>query len=119
MVIIALEIVKGEFGRAYAAIIKDGSSASFKSFFEKHIGKDADVVTDEWAGYTPLKSTYKKLTQIPSNDGKNFPELHLHIMNHRCEECTTIAAKNGYKDIWTSTISGLIDETVWKLSLMC
>jgi len=95
LVIIALEIVKGEFGRAYAAIIKDGSSASFKSFFEKHIGKDADVVTDEWAGYTPLKSTYKKLTQIPSNDGKNFPELHLHIMNikswlrgihHHCSE---------------------------------
>jgi len=95
LVIIALEIVKGEFGRAYAAIIKDGSSASFMSFFEKYIDKDADVVTDEWTGYTPLKSTYKKLKQIPSNDGKNFPELHLHIMNikswlrgihHHCSE---------------------------------
>jgi hypothetical protein len=95
LVIIALEIVKGEFGRAYAAIIEDGSSASFKSFFEKYIDKDADVVTDEWTGYMPLKSTYKNLKQIPSNDGKNFPELHLHIMNikswlrgihHHCSE---------------------------------
>jgi ribosomal protein L37E len=95
LVIIALEIVKGEFGRAYSAIIKDGSSASFKSFFEKYIDKDADVITDEWTGYMPLKSSYKNLKQIPSNDGKNFPELHLHIMNikswlrgihHHCSE---------------------------------
>jgi hypothetical protein len=95
LVTVALEIVKGDFGRAYAAIIKDGSSASFMSFFEKYIDKDADAVTDEWTGYMPLKSTYKKLKQIPSNDGKSFPELHLHIMNikswlrgihHHCSE---------------------------------
>jgi hypothetical protein len=95
MVIIALEIVKGECGRAYAAIINDGSSESFKPFFEKYIDKDADVVTDEWTGYMPLKSIYKKLKQIPSNGGKSFPELHIHIMNikswlrgihHHCSE---------------------------------
>jgi transposase-like protein len=81
LVIVALEIVKGEFGRAYATIIKDASSVSFKPFFEKYIDKEADVVTDEWNGYMPLKATYKKLKQIPSNDGKSFPELHIHIMN--------------------------------------
>jgi hypothetical protein len=95
LVIIALEIVKGEFGRAYAATIKDGSSASFKPFFERYIDKDADVVTDEWTGYVPLKSAYKKLRQLPSNKGKSFPELHIHIMNikiwlrgihHHCSE---------------------------------
>jgi len=95
LVIVALEIVKGGFGRAYAANIKDASSASFRPFFEKHIDKNADVVTDEWAGYKPLKSIYKNLRQIPSNDGKSFPELHIHIMNikswlrgihHHCSE---------------------------------
>ena len=95
LVIIALEVVKGDFGRAYAMTIKDASPASFKSFFEKHIDQDADVVTDEWTGYMPLKSTYKKLKQVPSNEGKNFPELHIHIMNikswlrgihHHCSE---------------------------------
>ena len=95
LVIVALEIVKGGFGRAYAATIKDASSASFKPFFEKYIDKDAEVVTDEWAGYIPLKSTYKKLEQVPSNKGKGFPELHIHIMNiktwlrgihHHCSE---------------------------------
>ena len=95
LVIIALEIVKGGFGRAYAATIRDASSDSFKPFFEKYIDKDADIVTDEWAGYKPLKSTYKKMRQVPSNNGKSFPELHIHIMNikiwlrgihHHCSE---------------------------------
>jgi transposase-like protein len=95
LVIIALEIANGGFGRAYAAVIKDASSDSFKPFFEKYIDKDADVVTDEWAGYKPIKSTYKKMRQIPSNSGKSFPELHIHIMNikswlrgihHHCSE---------------------------------
>jgi hypothetical protein len=82
LVIIALEIAKGGFGRAYAATIKDASSTSFKPFFEKYIDKDAEIVTDEWTGYKPLKSTYKKMRQVPSNDVKSFPELHIHIMNH-------------------------------------
>jgi transposase-like protein len=95
LVIVALEIAKGGFGRAYAATIKDASSDSFRPFFEKYIHKDAEVVTDEWAGYLPLKSTYKNLKQIPSNKGKSFPELHIHIMNikswlrgihHQCSE---------------------------------
>jgi len=98
LVIIALEIVKGvkgSFGRAYAAVIRDASSNSFKPFFEKYIDKDADVVTDEWTGYKPLKSTYKNMRQVPSNNGKSFPELHIHIMNikiwlrgihHHCSE---------------------------------
>ena len=95
LVIVALEIVKGDFGRAYAATIKDASSDSFKPFFERHIDKEAEVVTDEWTGYKPLKSTYKKMRQVPSNKGKSFPELHIHIMNikswlrgihHHCSE---------------------------------
>ena len=95
LVIVALEIVKGGMGRAYAEIIQDASSASFKPFFEKYIDKEAEVLTDEWAGYMPLKSIYKKLRQVPSNDGKSFPELHIHIMNikawlrgihHHCSE---------------------------------
>ena len=68
-------------GRAYAQIIEDASSKEFQPFFRSYIDKVADVVTDEWAGYSPLKKEYKNLKQIPSNDGKNFPDLHIHIMN--------------------------------------
>ena len=95
LVIIALEIAKEGFGRAYAENIKDASSASFKPFFEKHIDREAEIVTDEWTGYLPLMSIYRKMRQVPSNKGKGFPELHIHIMNiktwlrgihHKCSE---------------------------------
>ena len=40
----------------------------------KHISKTAQVTTDEWKGYKPIKDF--DITQIPSNNGKNFPTLH-------------------------------------------
>ena len=81
LVVVALEKVKDGVGRAYAQIIEAASFEEFKPFFKSYISKEANVVTDEWAGYLPFKKEYKKLKQIPSNDGKNFPDLHIHIMN--------------------------------------
>ena len=81
LVVVALEKVKDGVGRAYAQIIESASSEEFKSFFKDYISKQANVITDEWTGYLPLKKAYKHLKQIPSNDGKNFPDLHIHIMN--------------------------------------
>ncbi|PWH85221.1 four helix bundle protein [Brumimicrobium oceani] len=34
------------------------------SIFEDHISTEANVVTDGWASYQPLKETHKKLKQI-------------------------------------------------------
>ena len=81
LVIVALEKVNNGVGRAYAQIIEAASAEEFKPFFENHIAKQANVITDEWAGYSPLKKEYNNLKQVPSNDGKNFPDLHIHIMN--------------------------------------
>jgi hypothetical protein len=82
LVIVALEKLPfNRVGRAYAQIIENGSSASFRPFFEAHISKDAEVITDEWTGYSPLMKDYPKLKQIPSNRGKNQPDMHIHIMN--------------------------------------
>lgn len=81
LVVLALEILNDGVGRAYAQVIEDTSANSFRPFFEKHIEKDAVIKTDEWAGYTPLKKQYSKMMQIPSNSGKGFAELHIHIMN--------------------------------------
>src|SRR5680860_19796 len=81
LVVVALEKVKGGVGRAYAQVIEHASAKEFKPFFNDHISKDANVVTDEWTGYIPLKKQYPKLLQIPSNDGASFPDLHIHIMN--------------------------------------
>lgn len=82
MVIVALEKLPfNPVGRAYVQIIENGSSASFRPLFEAHISKDAEVISDEWTGYSPLKKDYPKLKQIPSNRGMNQPDMHIHIMN--------------------------------------
>ena len=59
----------------------DASSKSFRPFFETYIDKNAIIVTDEWNGYIPLKKDYPNLSQRSSNDGKGFPQMHIHIMN--------------------------------------
>lgn len=86
LVVVAVEIVgkkKGGVGvgRAYAWVIPNASSKSFKPFFNAHISKNARVITDEWTGYIPLKADYPNLEQVKSNKGKGLPELHNHIMN--------------------------------------
>lgn len=81
LVVVALEKVKDGVGRAYAQIIAAASSEEFKPFFKTYIDKAANVITDEWIGYLPLKKDYKNLKQIPSDEGRNFPDLHIHIMN--------------------------------------
>ena len=49
-------------------------SKSLRTIFDKHISKTAQVTTDKWKGYKPIKDF--DITQISSNDGKNFPTLH-------------------------------------------
>jgi hypothetical protein len=82
LVVVALEILEGKgVGRAYAKVIERASGTEFKPFFNAHISKNAKITTDEWKGYLPLKKEYPELKQIPSNNGANFPELHIYIMN--------------------------------------
>lgn len=70
-------------GNAYAKIISDFSTESLKPIFEDHISTTANVITDGWSAYQPIKSTHKKLKQIDSNNGANFKELHIQIRNFK------------------------------------
>lgn len=81
LVVFALEVIDGGVGRAYAEVIEHASSKELGAFLRKYVSKEAKVVTDQWPGYTPLKSEYPKLEQVSSDGGKNFIDLHLHIMN--------------------------------------
>ena len=91
LIVVALEIVKGGVGRAYAQVIDDASATSFRPFFHKYISRDAKVVTDEWNGYKPLMNEYS-IEQRKPEDGKA---------------------------ILMSTISGIIGATRWTQSSMC
>lgn len=81
LVVVALEKVQEGVGRAYAKVIEASSSNEFKPFFIDYINKEAKVTTDEWNGYKPLIKEYPNLIQIPSANGNNFPDIHIHIMN--------------------------------------
>ena len=67
-------LTQGKVKRFYALKIPDFSSKSLRRIFDKHIDKTAYITTDEWKGYRPIKDF--NITQISSNDEKNFPTLH-------------------------------------------
>ena len=74
-VLCAMELTdRGKVKRFYALKIPDFSSKSLRTIFDKHISKTAQVTTDQWKGYKPIKDF--DITQIPSNNGKYFPTLH-------------------------------------------
>jgi hypothetical protein len=81
MIVVALEVLDKGVGRAYAEIIEKANSKELGNFMKKHIDNKAHIVTDEWRGYLPLKKEYRNLKQVKSEEGKNFKEIHIHIMN--------------------------------------
>lgn len=81
LIVVALEILDSGVGRGYAEIIENASAKELRSFLSKYVSKEAKVISDEWRGYTPLKADFEKLEQVTSNDGKNFKDIHIHIMN--------------------------------------
>jgi hypothetical protein len=80
-VVMAIEVRDGIVGNAYARVIGDFSSKSLKDIFDRHISHDAEVRTDGWRGYSPLRRIYTRLTQKYSDKGANFPEIHIQIRN--------------------------------------
>jgi len=78
--VIAVELSdKNQIKRVYVKAIDDYSAKSLTPIFEAHISKTAKVITDKWRGYEPLKKEYD-IEQKLSNNGKNFKELHIVIM---------------------------------------
>lgn len=74
-IVCAIELTdKGKVKRFYANKIEDYSAKSLRTIFDKHISESAQVTTDDWKGYRPIKDF--NIKQIPSNKGKNFPILH-------------------------------------------
>lgn len=81
LIVLAVEIIEDGVGRAYADVIEHSSAIELGGFLTKYVSREAEVVSDKWKGYTPLKKEFINLKQVASEDGKNFKELHIHIMN--------------------------------------
>ena len=79
-VVIAVELSnKHQIKWVYVKSIDDYSAKSLTPIFEEHISATAQIVTDKWRGYSPLKKQYN-IKQKLSENGKNFKELHIVIM---------------------------------------
>jgi hypothetical protein len=99
----------GKVRRMYAMRIDDYSSKSLSTIFEKHIGKEAKVTTDEWRGYRPIMKEYS-IEQIPSNNGQNFKALHTMIHQVKSWIRTT------YSWVSPSNIDRYFDEFCYRLN---
>ena len=67
-----MELFKGQSLLEFTGRFK--TDLDCEEYLDKHISKTAQVTTDEWKGYKPIKDY--NITQKPSNNGKNFPTLH-------------------------------------------
>ena len=82
LVVIGIEKKKKGVSRVYARVIDKASAQNLGDFMRDHIDLKANVSTDMWSGYKPLKDSFENLTQFYSGEkGGNFPELHRVIMN--------------------------------------
>ena len=80
--------------QCYGRVIANDGTSELKSFFEDHIDVSANIRTDKWRSYIPLKKDYPNLVQEKSEGGKNFRYMHRQIMmfkgwlrgiHHRCK----------------------------------
>ena len=61
----------GGVKRVYFKKISNYSSEELTKIFESHISENAEIKTDQWTGYKPLKKKYS-ITQIKSNTADFF-----------------------------------------------
>jgi len=75
LAIMAIEY--NDFGilRCYAKVIENAGTKQLRPFIETHIAKEAEIRTDKWRGYRPLKKDYPKLNQIKSENAKYMTKI--------------------------------------------
>jgi hypothetical protein len=84
LVVFSIERKGKGISRLYGKVIKDSSAKELGDFMKKTIDTEANIKTDEWNGYKPLKKEFKHLIQVPSGKkGVNFPDLHRAIMGFK------------------------------------
>jgi hypothetical protein len=96
LAVLAVEILENGVGRAYSEVIEHSSASELGAFLEEYVSKEATIISDKWRDYSPLEKHFLNLKQVDLDDGKNFKELHIYIMNIKdgLEEYIIIAAKN-------------------------
>lgn len=123
-VVIAIELKGKGIARCYAQVIPSAENVELNAFFDKNIAKEAQVTTDGWKGYTPLKKQYPNLVQKKSDKGKNFPHLHRQIMmfkawlrgiHHRCENLQAYLNEFCYRFNRLNNLDSIFDNLITRM----
>lgn len=84
LVVFAIERKGKGVSRVYGRVIGKSGAKELGSFMKETIQSDAEIKTDEWTGYKPLKKDFTNLHQVPSGKkGANFTTLHRVIMGFK------------------------------------
>lgn len=84
LVVFAAERKGKGISRLYGQVIQHASARELGGFMRQAIASTAEVKTDEWNGYTPMRAEFKGLKQVPSGrKGENFPDMHRAIMGFK------------------------------------
>jgi hypothetical protein len=81
ILIMVEKVDDGKIGRIYIEPIINYQKVTIYPILERKIDKDAKVRTDKYPTYIDLNSIFDEAEMIKSNNGKNFPEIHIQIMN--------------------------------------
>ena len=84
LIVFAIERKGKGIQRLYGKVIGSSSAKELGCFMKGTIDVGAEVKTDKWSGYKPLKADFPNLFQIPSGKkGEGFPDLHRAIMGFK------------------------------------
>ena len=84
LVVFAIEKKGKGVSRLYGKVIPNASSKELGKFMDSVISKEAEIETDGWSGYTPLKKHFPNLIQTKSEKkAKNFTHIHRVIMGFK------------------------------------
>lgn len=107
LVAIAIKVDKKGIHQCYAQVIPSADHIELEAFFDAHIEKSANIRTDGWKGYLPLKEKYKNMTAKASGKkGGTFPLMHRQIMvlkgwlrgiHHQCKHLQAYLDEFNYR----------------------
>jgi len=84
IIVFAIERKGKGIQRIYGKVIKNCGSKELGLFMNETISPEADIKTDKWSGYKPLKKIFKNINQdFSGKKGKEFPDLHRAIMGFK------------------------------------
>lgn len=125
LVVFAIERKGKGVARVYGKVIEKSSAKELGSFMKSTIEANAEIKTDEWTGYKPLKKEFVNLYQVPSGKkGENFPDLHrvimgfkgwLRGMHHRVEHLQAYVDEYCYRFNRNSMTDGIFDNLLCRM----